>query len=255
MINTQDTAVHSEMLTAALDYAANGWKVLPCEADGPDAKSPWINRGWHGASADPEVIKHWWGEKPDALIGAVVPDALAVLDLDPRNGGSLRSLWQVTGPLPPTLTCWSGRNDGGHHLYFMRPAGDLTGRRLPAGIDLKDGGKGYCIMPPSIHPATGLPYVWETHPIAVMPGSLRALLRRPRAAYIGPSGGDKSGTGLIRTVRDAEPGKRHGALLWAANRAHDDGILDELADKLIAASIESGHDERDAETTVWSVMR
>lgn len=52
------------------------------------------------------------------MIGAPVPEALLVIDVDPRNGGKLAELQLLTGRLPTTLTVWSGRNDGGRHLYF-----------------------------------------------------------------------------------------------------------------------------------------
>jgi hypothetical protein len=188
------------------------------------------------------------------MIGARVPDALAVIDIDPRNGGSLKRLWEVTGPLPETLTGWSGRNDGGRHLYFLRPEGPLTGARLPDGIDLKTS-SGYVIIPPSIHPATGQPYTWETHPIANMtPGLLRILKAPEQPVLIGP-GRDKTGAGLIRAVREGEPGERHGVLVWAAFRALEGGILDKIEGDLFAASIASGHDSTDARRVIESVRR
>jgi len=101
-------------------------------------------------------IRDWWRRWPDALIGAVIPPLLMVLDIDPRNGGSLAGLESIVGPLPATFTAWSGRNDGGRHLYFFRPQRQpLVSTRLPNGIDLKT--NGYMIMPPSLHPATGQP--------------------------------------------------------------------------------------------------
>jgi hypothetical protein len=112
---------------------------------------------------DPDQIKLWWTKWPNAMIGAAVPESLLVIDIDPRNGGSLQALTDLVGALPETLTAWSGRNDCGHHLYFLRPPGPLTSTRLPEGIDLKI--NGYCIVPPSIHPATGLPYRWTTIPL------------------------------------------------------------------------------------------
>jgi Bifunctional DNA primase/polymerase, N-terminal len=70
---------------------------------------------------DPDQIKAWWIRWPNATIGARVPESLLVIDVDPRNGGSLAELESLTGPLPATLTAWSGRDDGGRHLYFRRP--------------------------------------------------------------------------------------------------------------------------------------
>jgi hypothetical protein len=72
---------------------------------------------------DPDQIKLWWTKWPNAMIGAAVPESLLVIDIDPRNGGSLQALTDLVGALPETLTAWSGRNDCGHHLYFLRPQG------------------------------------------------------------------------------------------------------------------------------------
>jgi hypothetical protein len=136
----------------ALELAANGWAVFPCKWRGEEAKAPLTINGHHTASRDPDLIRAWWRGWPKAMIGAAVPDSLLVIDVDPRNGGDLEALTDLVGAMPETLTAWSGRNDGGRHLYFLRPHGPLTSTRLPEGIDLKI--NGYMIMPPSIHPAT-----------------------------------------------------------------------------------------------------
>jgi hypothetical protein len=126
---------------------------------------------------------------------------------------------------------------------------------LPDGIDLKI--NGYCIVPRSIHPVTGLPYTWgDTRAIAVMPGSLRALLRAPVQRRTPPRADQTSdGAGLVRSVREAKPGKRHDILVWASYRARDTGILEQIATDLISASAESGHDGTDARRVVESVGR
>jgi hypothetical protein len=142
-----------------------------------------------------------------AMIGVRVPDSVIVIDIDPRNGGSIGDLEALVGPLPATLTVWSGRNDGGRHLYFLRPAGQLTSTRLPEGIDLK--ANGYVIAPPSIHPATGLPYKWEQYPVAAPPHGLRELLRpAPRPINL-PRRNGGNGDGLLRTVAAAVEGTRN----------------------------------------------
>ena len=133
-----------ELIDAALELAA-AWEVFPCRPSGPQAKSPLTLHGHHDATMDPDVIKAWWLRWRDAMISAAVPDSLLVVDIDPRNGGDLEKLVALVGDLPPTLTVWSGRNDGGRHLYYQRPTGTLTSTRLPEGIDLK--ANGYCILP------------------------------------------------------------------------------------------------------------
>jgi hypothetical protein len=149
-----------QMVDHALELAGCAWEVFPCweynykvdpktgEPEG--AKAPRTAHGHLDATMDPDVIKAWWQRWPDAMIGAAVPALLLVIDIDPRNGGSLQALTKLVGALPETLTAWSGRNDGGCHLYFLRPPGPLTSTKMPAGIDLKV--NGYMIMPPSIHP-------------------------------------------------------------------------------------------------------
>lgn len=153
-----------QMINAALELAAAGWPVFPCKWTGPHAKAPITVNGHLDATTDPAKIKTWWGKWPYAMTGARVPDSCIVIDIDPRNGGNLAELESLTGPLPATLTAWSGRNDGGRRLYYMRPAGPTTCTSLPKGIDLKI--NGYCIVPPSLHPVTGQPYRWEHHPVA-----------------------------------------------------------------------------------------
>jgi hypothetical protein len=241
------------MITAALELAAAGWEVSPCWWALPRAKSPITKHGHLEATTDPDQIKAWWGRWPTAMIGVRVPDSCIVLDVDPRNGGDLAELETLTGPLPFTLTVWSGRNDGGRHLYFRRPPGPLTSTKLPTGIDLK--ANGYCIAPPSIHPATGEPYRWEHHPVATPPRGLRELVRptpKPATVYRGSGG---NGDALLRTVAAAMEGNRNNVLYWAACRAVEDGLIDQIEDELVAAAMSAGENETKARRTVASARR
>jgi hypothetical protein len=163
------------MLAAALDYAARGTPVFPCNND----KAPYTANGFKDATIDQATIRDWWERWPDALIGAPVPEGVVCLDLDPRAGGELSALFADP---PATRTVWSGRGDGGRHFYWVRPDGVFTSTGLPDGWDLRDGGKAYLIMPPSPHPATGKAYVWDTTadaPLAALPADVAALLTRP----------------------------------------------------------------------------
>jgi hypothetical protein len=245
----------ASLSAAALELAANGWAVFPCKWRGEDAKAPLTTNGHHDASRDPSQIKAWWRCWPKAMIGAPVPDSLLVIDIDPRNGGDLEKLVALVGDLPPTLTAWSGRNDGGCHLYYLRPHGSLTSTRLPEGIDLK--ANGYCIVPPSIHPATGLPYMWIDHPFASLPYRLRELLRPaqpPVRTYRGSSS-DKASAGLVRTVAGAPESQRNKVLFWASCRAAENGVIDQIGGELIAAAVSNGLPELEARRTVTSARR
>jgi hypothetical protein len=244
------------LLRAALELVAQGWAVFPCDwRPGDHEKAPLLpSPGYHLATTDPQQIRTWWRRWPKAMIGVRVPEAFLVLDIDPRNGGDLAELESLTGPLPATLIVWSGRNDGGRHLYFQRPAGELMGTRLkPLGIDLKV--NGYVIAPPSIHPATGQPYRWEHHPVALLPHALRELLRPRARPIITNRGNSGNGAGLVRTVAQAQEGSRNDTLYWAACRAVEDGLINQLEDQLIAAAMTAGETETKARRTVASARK
>jgi hypothetical protein len=241
------------MIKAALELAAAGWPVFPCWWAGPRAKSPITKHGHLEATTDPAQIKAWWSRWPYAMIGGRVLDTIIVIDIDPRNGGDLAALETTTGPLPPTLTVWSGRNDGGRHVYFRRPPGPLTSTKLPTGIDLKV--NGYCIAPPSLHPATGEPYRWEHRPVAATSHRLRELLRpAPRPINI-PRRSGGNGDGLLRTVAAAVEGTRNDVLYWAARCAVEDGLINQIEDELITAAMSAGETEIKARRTLASARK
>lgn len=241
----------SPMLAAALELIEAGWSVFPCiEKAGPREKSPYTRNGFKDASSDPERVRAWWSNHPQAMIGAPVPNSLVVLDIDPRNGGSYEALVDALGVLPETLTAWSGRNDGGRHLYFLRPAGVLSSERLPAGVDLKR--SGYCILPPSVHPTSGLPYRWDARPIAELPWRARLMLKpKPRPkAFDAARVASGDGAHLVAWLDNFREDGINNALYWAAARAHEAGL--DLDEQLITRAVEYGESERQARKTVES---
>ena len=170
------TMTSTTLLRAALEAALAGWAVFPCARN----KRPFVDGGFHAASTAPDVIAAWWSRWPDASIGAPVPRAFAVIDVDPHHGGeaTLTALTTQHGPLPITLSCLTG--GGGRHVYFLHPGGELrqgTGI-LGTGIDTRMPGKGYVVLPPSPHPS-GRVYVWEDPavPAASMPNWMVNVLR------------------------------------------------------------------------------
>jgi len=233
------------MLDIALDYASHGWQVLPLAG-----KVPRTGHGVDDATSDPDLIRSWWSRWPAANIGGQVDPRLLVLDIDPRNGGNADDL----GPLPPTLTCWSGRGDRGRHLYFLRPGGQLVSTGLPVGIDLKL--NGYTVVPPSLHPESGQPYRWDEHDIGALPARLSALLR-PAPRPVRVLGPRRRGDGrhLVEFVAKQPWGNVNNGLHWAACRAADDNLIDDLADDLVAAAVTAGHPEPGARRTVQSAAR
>lgn len=160
----------------ALIYAAAGLAIFPLHAD----KTPRTTNGMKDATTNTDQIEAWWAQWPDALVGCRIPPDLVVIDVDPKHSGmgTWKLLKDTYGKLPATRTHQSGRNDGGGHLWFQRPQGKLSVRRLNrwakehgtgeaagkhswvAGIDLLHHNHRYTVLPPSPHPATGAPYRW-----------------------------------------------------------------------------------------------
>lgn len=165
----------------ALAYAVAGWEVFPLRGKVPLIPKRAGGRGVLDATSDLATIGDWWDRWPSANIGGRVPQALVVLDVDPRHGGdrNLAELEADHGDLPVTQTSLSGRGDGGRHLWWLHPGGKLTTARLPDGLDVKTR-RGYVVLPPSVHPASGKPYRWVVAitPLA-MPTWLIDLLRPP----------------------------------------------------------------------------
>lgn len=170
---------------AGADLAAAGWPVFLLGVRG---KRPLISKamggnGFKDGTTDPDRVNAWARLYPTANVGARIPAPYILIDIDPRNGGD-RTLarWDAEhGPLPQTLTVWSGRGDGGRHLYFLAPAFDVTSDRLKGtGVDLKTHRTGYAVMPPSIHPEGKQgAYCWGSPMCAAarLPDWLASLLR------------------------------------------------------------------------------
>src|SRR5580704_11741394 len=101
---------NSEMLEAALEYAAAGFPVFPCI---PDGKAPLCTHGFKEATTEPEQITAWWTNHPDANIGTSPAAAgLIVLDVDRYKGGIDQELLDQ---LPHTYSVLTP--NGGEHLY------------------------------------------------------------------------------------------------------------------------------------------
>jgi len=175
--------VTNDLLSAALAYAAKGWRVLPVHhLDGAicscgqancrsPAKHPLISDWPTQATTDAETIRRWWAIWPEANVGLALGQGLIDIECDPRHGGdeSLPLLERRIEPLPDTVTWISGR--GGEHRLFHVPIDaairnaasigrDLLGLAGDAstGVDVRAAG-GFAVAPPSRH-ANGNVYVF-----------------------------------------------------------------------------------------------
>ncbi|WP_169833603.1 bifunctional DNA primase/polymerase, partial [Methylobrevis pamukkalensis] len=219
----------TDMLEAALAFAARGWRVFPCDPTPtkPRAKSPLIGTdrdrdnkpiagsGWPAkASADPERIRAWWTRWPKALIGMAPGWADGfVVDLDPKGESvadvEARLVAAIGAPLPAcarTIT-----QSGGRHLWFARPEGGL-GNGTPGlpNIDIRCDA-GYVILPPSVM-GNGAAYAWEgeafdpaTAPAA--PEALLALIRDKGKVGKGDAPRNPSSAPHLEARRASWPGR------------------------------------------------
>jgi len=94
----------------ALAYARQGQPVFPCEPGGKRPLGRFAPNGFKDATTDPDTIRRWWLETPDANIAVPtgLPTTATVLDVDikPEQGirGDLayEGLVALNGELPVT---------------------------------------------------------------------------------------------------------------------------------------------------------
>ncbi|OBG58886.1 hypothetical protein A5703_03010 [Mycobacterium sp. E188] len=231
----------------------------------PRRKEP--RAGSHGyldATCDPGHIDRHWYYHPHDNIGVRPPRGTVVLDIDPRNGGekSIRALTDRHGQLLKTWAAQTG--SGGWHYWFT--VGDMALRaHLGAGIDVKHGGNGFVVAPPSVHPCGGV-YVWRNPPIgqpAPAPEWLRRALAPPPPPVRAAPPGTRSGCGngpyslaaLLGRIHLAPQGQRNRTLYGAARDAAKQGDLDAFADLLAAVAVERGLSPTEAEATIRSARK
>jgi len=177
-------------LGAALAYARHGWPVFwlgrskrpvaNCAACKNGAHDPagcghLTCHGFYAATTDPDRIAVMAARVPGGLLAIRTGTAsgLALIDIDPRNGGRI-------DPALMTPTAAVATGGGGWHLYYRHPGTPLL-TALPGhpGVDVKADG-GYAVAPPSAHPGTGRRYQWTgARAVAEMPPALRAALTSP----------------------------------------------------------------------------
>lgn len=143
----------SEVIEAALTYAARGWRIIPVS---PTTKRPCFETGTgHGAaSLEPDQIKRWFATEYPRAVAAVVTGAqsgIAVIDVDIRATGSgLDTLEErygiTTNPMTPTA-----HSPHGLHWYFRHPGGYVKSavgeKGLGKLVDIRADGA-FIIVPP-----------------------------------------------------------------------------------------------------------
>ncbi|MCP3963420.1 MAG: DUF3987 domain-containing protein [bacterium] len=150
------------MFEAALEYASEGWAVLPVK---PRGKVPLTSHGVKDATTDQETIQEWLRSYPNANIGLAVPVGSLVLDVD--SDDALHRLKHEERSLPATATARTGR--GYHFWYSAEGVKVRNGVNVVPGVDIRAVG-GYVIVSPSVH-ENGSVYEWTVplEPINIAP--------------------------------------------------------------------------------------
>jgi hypothetical protein len=245
-----------DMLSAALEFARNGYAVIPlyeptadgictCRAgtncDSP-GKHPRISAWQQKASRDQHQVKRWWRKWPTANIGIATgkPSACIVLDIDISKGGGvgLATLLEQC-ELPPTLEVQSG---SGAHLYFAYEGHDIKNSacRIGEGLDIRGQG-GFIVAWPSLH-ACGKRYrLLNDHTPTLLPAKLRELLLTEEPLHETPK---------VRVLRPPTSSTSYGAVIPEGQR--NDWLFRKVACRLRGMGagfdeiISALHEARDA---------
>lgn len=107
---------------------ASGWVAdIACSCERPGCLQPCAHplppTGLEAATSDPQWIRHWWRETPDANVGLITGVACDVIDADPETGRrAFRALGRGSGGLGPVARTGTGR-----WLFFTAPTGRAGG--------------------------------------------------------------------------------------------------------------------------------
>jgi hypothetical protein len=198
----------SELLDAALGYAARGIPVYPVHWPRPTppggarlgcscprglgcdrpAKHPLVRHGVNDATTSPGQLERWWSRWPHANIGLATGIRFDALDVDgPAGLAALQHFARVVGL---RLSGPVMRTGGGGWHYWFAPTG--LGNRPPRSLPCVDwrGRGGAVLAPPSRH-ASGERYCWlvslDAAPLPEVPAALRVLLDPARPTVTGPA--------------------------------------------------------------------
>ncbi|MGN7247097.1 bifunctional DNA primase/polymerase [Janibacter anophelis] len=177
-LSVPDLDADTDVLTAALAYAASGWYVGPVAAASKHPGSV-LGNAWHTlTSRDPEVLVSWFAGTDHGVFlhcgrsGALVLDVDTPEKLHPLITAALPAAdppWQSTRPEQPER----------RHYVFAMPPGRMLGNSLGAlasGWGEVRGRNGVIVVAPSVHADGGL-YAWgRTGTVPDLPEALAQAL-------------------------------------------------------------------------------
>jgi len=164
----------TDFLQHSLELVEQGFSIFPIKYRN---KIPLTEHGFKDATTSVAQIKDWNETFKQYNIGIKTGDGLAVIDVDPKNGGTESWITLTENNDLPDTVC-SETGGGGRHYFFK---GDIknSASKIAPGIDTRGEG-GYIVAPPSIH-NTGKSYAWlpgfspDEMPLAPLPDFLNPL--------------------------------------------------------------------------------
>ncbi|MFG2718759.1 bifunctional DNA primase/polymerase [Streptomyces sp. NPDC048416] len=223
--------------------------------------------GVHDATADPAGVRALFAAAPWATGYGIAcgrpPHHLIGIDLDTKPPGAdataslqhlaLRHLFTI----PETVVVITP--SGGRHIWLTGPPDAVvpnSASRLAPGIDIRGAG-GYLVGPGSLSGrgvyrlAPGTAHLGP----APCPTALLDLIIAPARPHQPQRPGGHHGHGLVQFVLAAHEGQRNTRLFWAACRAYENGIGEELTAALTSAAVRTGLTAREASATIASAAR
>lgn len=183
--------LRDEFISTAKNLVQAGFSVIPLL---PGTKVPiakWDD--YQKRLPTEDEIDFWWSGDSIPNLAVVCGDVsggLAVIDIDPRKGGSAEAVAEKFSiSLGDTPRVYTG--GGGYHVYFRTAGTTKTVGTLVPGVELRSEGA-IVVVPPSIHPDTKKPYIWEldlTKRMRLLPQEIRDYLSE-RENLVGKSNND-----------------------------------------------------------------
>ena len=237
----------SDLLEAALEYAAFGWPVFPlhwpidgkCSCDKvacPTGKRPRVgkhpltNHGFKDASTDENQIRRWWDMWPNAnlAIATGATSNLLVIDCDSED-----AIKRFVSQYPEAYLTRQAATGEGLHFYFQweEQTKSDTGNLLGDKIDIR-ADRAYIIAPPSLH-VGGKRYTWLND------NAIRSLPLTIRETLVNNLNSDHQRFGAASILTDnsdiISEGRRNSTLASLAGRMRSLGMTkQELSTALVA---------------------
>lgn len=250
---TTPRVVSPTAVAVALDLAErHGLSVFPCwhrdhavnaKGEPTGRKSPHTARGFKDASRDPEKIRAWWRQWPDALIGVATGPVsdLYVIDVDP---GGLPFYEQRIADFNARRM---HKTERGWHLLYRDAGLGCSASTLSRGIDTRGEG-GYVIW----WPATGLAATGELEERGALPAwvcsrltsaSTKERISAPIAAAPLTPGKDRSRDLLRLVAADVTSGLTDHQIL-ETRRGHEHAQDQRDPDRAVRRCIEKVREDQ-----------